>query len=151
MTNATETDRDPFDNPSPAALDYLSSLDLSEEDFELLLGDVPGLSFVDVKENASALFFRLRKRLRIADDQRLRTGRGLGCRIQRWTVPGRVPRGLHPDIIAAARQAGVARGLYIGCGNGRNYLLLTAARLDLTGLDISAAAIPARRPHSRPP
>jgi hypothetical protein len=45
------------------------------------------------------------------------------------------------DILAAARQAGVARGLYIGCGNGRNYLPLVSGGLDLTGLDISAAAI----------
>jgi hypothetical protein len=45
------------------------------------------------------------------------------------------------DILAAARQDGVVRGLYIGCGNGRNYLPLVAAGMDLTGLDISAAAI----------
>jgi hypothetical protein len=45
------------------------------------------------------------------------------------------------DILAAARSAGVARGLYIGCGNGRNYLPLVAGGLDLTGLDISAVAI----------
>jgi hypothetical protein len=45
------------------------------------------------------------------------------------------------DIQAAARSAGVARGLYIGCGNGRNYLPLVAGGLDLTGLDISAVAI----------
>jgi hypothetical protein len=45
------------------------------------------------------------------------------------------------DILTAARRAGVARGLYVGCGNGRNYLPLVAGGLDLTGLDISAAAI----------
>jgi SAM-dependent methyltransferase len=45
------------------------------------------------------------------------------------------------DILVAARQARVARGLYVGCGNGRNYLPLVAGGLDLTGLDISAAAI----------
>jgi SAM-dependent methyltransferase len=45
------------------------------------------------------------------------------------------------DILAAARQAGETHGLYIGCGNGRNYLPLVADGLDLTGLDISAAAI----------
>jgi len=28
------------------------------------------------------------------------------------------------DILAAAQQAHLARGLYIGCGNGRNYLPL---------------------------
>ena len=51
------------------------------------------------------------------------------------------PVGFTRDILAAARQAGVARGLYVGCGNGRNYLPLVAGGLDLTGLDISAAAI----------
>jgi glyoxylase-like metal-dependent hydrolase (beta-lactamase superfamily II) len=45
------------------------------------------------------------------------------------------------DILAAASQAGPARGLYIGCGNGRNYLPLVDGGLDLTGLDISGAAI----------
>ena len=45
------------------------------------------------------------------------------------------------DILAAARQARAAGGLYIGCGNGRNYLPLVARGLDLTGLDISASAI----------
>jgi hypothetical protein len=51
------------------------------------------------------------------------------------------PVGLTRDILATARQAGMARGLYVGCGNGRNYLPLVAGGLDLTGLDISAAAI----------
>ena len=45
------------------------------------------------------------------------------------------------DILAAARASGLTRGVYIGCGNGRNYLPLVAGGLDLTGLDISAAAI----------
>ena len=45
------------------------------------------------------------------------------------------------DIVAAARAAGVDHGLYIGCGNGRNYVPLNAAGLDLTGLDISPTAI----------
>jgi len=45
------------------------------------------------------------------------------------------------DILAAARRTSLTRGLYIGCGNGRNYLPLVASGLDLTGLDISAAAI----------
>jgi SAM-dependent methyltransferase len=45
------------------------------------------------------------------------------------------------DIVTASRDASVHRGLYIGCGNGRNYVPLTEAGLDLTGLDISATAI----------
>jgi SAM-dependent methyltransferase len=51
------------------------------------------------------------------------------------------PVELVADILAAARDANADRGLYIGCGNGRNYIPLTEAGLDLTGLDISATAI----------
>jgi SAM-dependent methyltransferase len=53
------------------------------------------------------------------------------------------------DIVAAARERGLRRGLYVGCGNGRNLLPLLDAGLDLTGLDISPRAIAqlrARRP-----
>ena len=54
---------------------------------------------------------------------------------------GEPPVAFTGDILAAARQAGLTQGLYIGCGNGRNYLPLVAGGLDLTGLDISATAI----------
>jgi predicted TPR repeat methyltransferase len=54
---------------------------------------------------------------------------------------GEPPVAFVDDILAAARGAGAGSGLYIGCGNGRNYIPLTAAGLDLTGLDISATAI----------
>jgi hypothetical protein len=45
------------------------------------------------------------------------------------------------DILAAAHKSGVKTGIYIGCGNGRNYLPLLAGGLDLIGLDISGVAI----------
>lgn len=47
------------------------------------------------------------------------------------------------DIITAARTDKLlnGQGLYIGCGNGRNYLPLAQAGLDLTGLDISRQAL----------
>jgi Methyltransferase domain len=47
------------------------------------------------------------------------------------------------DILAAARDDDLIgeTGVYIGCGNGRNYLPLVAGGLDLIGLDISATAI----------
>jgi hypothetical protein len=47
------------------------------------------------------------------------------------------------DIVVCAWDAVFrgALGLYIGCGNGRNYLPLVDAGLDLIGLDISAKAI----------
>ena len=54
---------------------------------------------------------------------------------------GEPPVAFTGDILAAARASGLTRGLYIGCGNGRNYLPLAAGGLDLTGLDISATAI----------
>jgi SAM-dependent methyltransferase len=53
------------------------------------------------------------------------------------------------DIIGAARSANLRRGLYVGCGNGRNLVPLSDAGLDLIGLDISARAVGqlrARRP-----
>jgi SAM-dependent methyltransferase len=65
---------------------------------------------------------------------------------------GEPPVAFVHDIVAAARDAGADGGLYIGCGNGRNYIPLAEAGLDLTGLDISGTAIaqlavrlPARR------
>jgi|HubBroStandDraft_1064217.scaffolds.fasta_scaffold253303_2 hypothetical protein len=47
------------------------------------------------------------------------------------------------EIVAAARLHGLASapGLYVGCGNGRNYLPLVASGLDLLGLDVSPVAI----------
>jgi SAM-dependent methyltransferase len=55
------------------------------------------------------------------------------------------------DIVAAARGlAGV--GVYVGCGNGRNYVPLVDAGVDLIGLDISRVAIDQlaqRVPHRR--
>jgi SAM-dependent methyltransferase len=47
------------------------------------------------------------------------------------------------DIIAWSRrlQLPAGRGLYIGCGNGRNYLPLVGRGLDLVGLDVSGVAL----------
>jgi hypothetical protein len=47
------------------------------------------------------------------------------------------------DIVAAALAYDLSGrdGIYVGCGNGRNYLPLVAAGLDLTGLDISKQAL----------
>jgi SAM-dependent methyltransferase len=47
------------------------------------------------------------------------------------------------DILSAARVGGLgaAEGIYIGCGNGRNYLPLVAGGLDLIGLDVSREAL----------
>lgn len=50
------------------------------------------------------------------------------------------PLGFTTDIVAAAEAAGVREGLYVGCGNGRNYTALVRAGLDLVGLDVSPVA-----------
>jgi SAM-dependent methyltransferase len=44
-------------------------------------------------------------------------------------------------ILEADRRAWSGRGLYVGCGNGRNYVPLVDAGLQLSGLDISAEAL----------
>lgn len=53
------------------------------------------------------------------------------------------PEPLVEDILSAARRFGLTHdgGLYIGVGNGRNYLPLVAGGLDLVGLDISAVGL----------
>ena len=81
---------------------------------------------------------------------------GAGLRSRAWTptwppswdaeyAAGRysrdAPVGFIRDVLAAARQRGLRRGLYVGCGNGRNLVPMVDAGLDLTGLDISAEAI----------
>ena len=56
---------------------------------------------------------------------------------------GELPLPFVAEIVAAARAHGLATatGLYLGCGNGRNYLPLVAHGLDLLGLDVSPIAI----------
>jgi hypothetical protein len=47
------------------------------------------------------------------------------------------------DVLECARRFPLpdAPGLYIGCGNGRNYVPLVTGGLDLIGLDVSKAAL----------
>jgi SAM-dependent methyltransferase len=47
------------------------------------------------------------------------------------------------DILACVDWVGLpgGRGIYIGCGNGRNFVPLVEGGLDLIGLDVSAAAL----------
>jgi Methyltransferase domain len=52
-------------------------------------------------------------------------------------------------VLAARPSARAGAGLYVGCGNGRNFLPLVDAGLTLWGLDVSAEALrqlAARRP-----
>jgi hypothetical protein len=45
------------------------------------------------------------------------------------------------DVLAVSLNKRIRDGLYIGCGNGRNYLPLVDGGIDLLGLDISRTAI----------
>lgn len=51
------------------------------------------------------------------------------------------PIGFTAEVVAAATAAGLTEGLYVGCGNGRNYRPLIEGGLDLIGLDVSPVAI----------
>jgi SAM-dependent methyltransferase len=67
---------------------------------------------------------------------------------------GESPVSFVHDIIEAVRihRPPNEVGLYIGCGNGRNYVPLVEAGLDLVGIDISRSAVEqlsARLPHRR--
>jgi hypothetical protein len=54
---------------------------------------------------------------------------------------GEPPLPFVDDILKAAKERGLAQGVYVGCGNGRNYVPLVRGGLDLIGLDISRVAI----------
>jgi hypothetical protein len=55
------------------------------------------------------------------------------------------PVGFVTDVLAAARQHGLRRGLYIGCGNGRNLVprggQALAQGADLTGAGQEASTL----------
>jgi SAM-dependent methyltransferase len=89
---------------------------------ESLLGVAPGSR----QEQASEAITR-------RWDEEYRSGRYVGAE----------PVGFVDDILshAAAADLSPGRGLYIGCGNGRNYLPLVEGGLDLIGLDVSATAL----------
>ncbi len=57
------------------------------------------------------------------------------------------------DIASAARRCRVPDrlGIYIGCGNGRNYLPVVERGLDLIGLDVSAVALEQLTPRAPGP
>jgi SAM-dependent methyltransferase len=56
---------------------------------------------------------------------------------------GEPPVAFVQDIVDAARiyRPPINVGLYIGCGNGRNYAPLVEAGLDLVGIDVSRSAV----------
>jgi SAM-dependent methyltransferase len=54
---------------------------------------------------------------------------------------GEAPVPFIDEILAESRKRGVRRGLYIGCGNGRNFVPLSRGGLQLDGLDLSPTAI----------
>jgi len=60
---------------------------------------------------------------------------------RRGRYQGEPPVPFTDDILRAARSYGLTQGLYVGCGNGRNFLPLSRNGLTLTGLDISGTAL----------
>ena len=62
---------------------------------------------------------------------------------RRGRYAGEPPLPFTEEILATVRAGSLARGmgLYVGCGNGRNYLPLVNAGLRLCGLDLSAESL----------
>jgi hypothetical protein len=59
----------------------------------------------------------------------------------RGRYSGEPPVKMISRIKDIAQRRGLNEGLYIGCGNGRNYIPLRDAGLKLVGIDISTQAI----------
>jgi hypothetical protein len=49
---------------------------------------------------------------------------------------GEPPVAFVEDVVRVSLAASRTRGLYIGCGNGRNFVPLLDAGMDLIGLDV---------------
>ncbi len=72
-----------------------------------------------------------------------------GLASERWDAEYRSGRYVGEGPVAFVREIAAAldgprrrgRGLYVGCGNGRNYVPLARSGLDLTAIDASAEAI----------
>jgi SAM-dependent methyltransferase len=77
----------------------------------------------------------------ISDDRSMDVEASWEAEYERGRYRDEPPVPFIDDILAAARAHGLRRGLYIGCGNGRNFLPMSRAGLSLTGLDISATAL----------
>jgi hypothetical protein len=113
-SSAAETP-DPLNVPAPSVLKYLASLDLSDEDIEVLLGDAPGLSWADMKEDVQSFFFRLRRRIArlVCDDQELKDSVNqsltVGAEAAWLALVGAL--GITPSTLAAAALKPIAVGL----------------------------------------
>ena len=59
----------------------------------------------------------------------------------RGRYAGEPPVEFTKTIIKTVAASGLGRGLYVGCGNGRNFAALASAGLDLDGIDPSPVAI----------
>lgn len=79
-------------------------------------------------------------------------GRAWDREYVRGRYRGERPVAFAADVLAAARSHGIEDGLYVGCGNGRNFLALAEGGVRLVGVDVSAEAIAqlaARAPEQR--
>lgn len=112
---ASENAVDPLTAPSPSTLDYLTSLHLSENELEILLGEAPGLSWVDVRKDSRAFFFRLRRRVArlVCNDRKLKESVAqsitVGAEAAWLALVGAL--GIAPSTVGAAALKPIAVGL----------------------------------------
>lgn len=113
---STETP-DPLNQPGPTSLRYLERLDLKPEDLEALLGNEPGLSWVDLKRNTAGFFVRLRLRVSrlVCNDRKLRdeVTKGVQAGAEAAWVALIVAVGITPGSIAAAALKPIAAALIV--------------------------------------
>ena len=66
---------------------------------------------------------------------------GWDAEYRRGRYAGEPPVRFARTILETVAGPSGGRGLYVGCGNGRNFARLASAGLDLTGIDASPVAI----------
>ena len=76
-------------------------------------------------------------------EQERRVSESWDAQYGRGRYAGEGPVGFAGDIVSALKRRGSppGRGLYVGCGNGRNYVPLSLSGLDMVGIDVSPVAI----------
>lgn len=106
-----------IDEPSAADISFYEKLDLGEEDLELLLGEAPGLSWVDFKKDMADFYYRLRNRTAqlVCSDGEMRKSVGDSIKVgaEATWLSLLAAFGLNPGILAARALKPIALGVVL--------------------------------------
>jgi hypothetical protein len=104
-------------SPGHSLLGYVQALDIGDRDLQALLGDAPGFTWTDVKENVEGFFARVRRRVArlVCSDDELRgevtTAIKVGAEATWIAVVAAV--GVVPGSVAAAALKPIAVALVV--------------------------------------